>query len=307
MEMREVTLFMPVKGAAKSWGLLFVPLLGLMSACGDPASQESLGSAQIAVVAPPSVSSVSLLFSGAQREVQRCIPVDGQTTELSGLPTGAVTIQASAYNGANCEGTATWLAEPLRVVLVPARLSRVRVVFQPNGLAEVSTEFLADESCGQELTTPALYDNAGGAKDFGQTFIARDEMIGGVQFFIRDPARAADDPRVDELEGPAELVLLDASDLTAPVELARATAAVGGEAIAGAYTFAFPAPVATTPGGRYFIGLSAGDGFGLGLTNQYESTFSDGNEATFDPATNLIAENPLSRDLSFQLVGCGPL
>jgi hypothetical protein len=55
-------------------------------------------------------------------------------------------------------------------------------------------------------------------------------------------------------------------------------------------------------GRRYFFSLRTSDRYGLGLRAQFFSTYPGGAEATLDSSTGVIDENPLGRDLSFEVL-----
>jgi murein DD-endopeptidase MepM/ murein hydrolase activator NlpD len=158
------------------------------------------------------------------------------------------------------------------------------------------------EEVGSPLVAglPGVYDNAGGALDVGQTFVADKDNILGLRVYLGDPSRP-DDSRVDELRGPAWLVLYDARDLSAPRELARAEVVENGASLFGLSELQLDSPVAVTIGQRYFFAIAAADGFGVGLGLQYDSTYANGAQATFDPSTGAVTENPLRRDVLFEV------
>jgi len=52
--------------------------------------------------------------------------------------------------------------------------------------------------------------------------------------------------------------------------------------------------------------LDAVDNFGLGLRALKSSTYAGGAEATFDLSNGVIYENPLGRDLSFEVFPAPP-
>jgi hypothetical protein len=127
----------------------------LLAACGaDPAEpEELLGVAELAIAAPPGVGSVQIEFQGATRGLSRCVAVDGSpTTRLDKLPSGAVTVNAAAFAGSSCEGDVTWYADeqPEPVRLIPGRPVPIQLVFRPNGIAEIGTNFVGDGACADE-------------------------------------------------------------------------------------------------------------------------------------------------------------
>jgi hypothetical protein len=123
-----------------------LPLVG----CGAPVSEddsELTGIAQLAISAAEGVASVSVDFVGATRTVSHCIAVDGDTvTRIERLPTGSVDIDAAAFASADCQGEATWRADAQTVDFVPGELTPVSIVFRPNGIALVDTEWVDDEA-----------------------------------------------------------------------------------------------------------------------------------------------------------------
>ncbi len=156
------------------------------------------------------------------------------------------------------------------------------------------------------LATPATYDNAEPSAEYGQTFVAVDSFFGGVQLYINDPARPGN-PLVNELVGPAELVLYDASDLLNPTELHRSTVLQPSEIASGLMTFWLDAPVATTVGDRYFFSLRTSDMYGIGLRSTTASTYAGGAEAFRSGTTGQITEAPVGRDLSFAVLNSAPV
>ncbi|HKR59217.1 MAG TPA: M23 family metallopeptidase [Pyrinomonadaceae bacterium] len=151
------------------------------------------------------------------------------------------------------------------------------------------------------LDLPAIYDNAEPPLEYGQTFIAQDRLMTGIRVYIGDPSRPGD-PRVNELIGPADLVLYEASNLLQPMEISRSQVVPSGMTLAGLTSLLFNTPAATVVGNRYFFALSTSDSYGIGLRAQLVSTYPDGAEATRDPGTGVITENPLGRDLSFHVL-----
>ena len=67
-------------------------------------------------------------------------------------------------------------------------------------------------------------------------------------------------------------------------------------------TFLFNAPVATEIGTKYFFIILADDNYGIGLQDQYISTYAFGAEARINENTLEITEHELSRDLSFSVL-----
>lgn len=156
------------------------------------------------------------------------------------------------------------------------------------------------------LATPETYDNAEASAEYGQTFVAVDSLFGGVQLYIGDPTRPGN-PLVNELVGPAELVLYDATDLLNPTELHRSTVLPSSQIAAGLVTFWLDAPVATTVGDRYFFSLRTSDMYGIGLRSTTTSTYADGAEAFRSAITGQITEAPVGRDLSFAVLSSAPV
>ena len=173
--------------------------------------------------------------------------------------------------------------------------------------AETETE-ITTATLVNHLGTPGVYDNAQSPPYYGQTFVAEGPSFAGVRIYIGDPERP-DDANVNALVGPADLVLYDVANLAAPIELARAEVVAPGQqvgfatgGVAEPVTLSFCAPVATGIGAKYFFAIEADDDFGLGLREQYFSTYAGGAESVRHPATGVIEENPLGRDLSFEVV-----
>src|SRR5262245_47634760 len=150
------------------------------------------------------------------------------------------------------------------------------------------------------LAPPLVYDNAEPTRDYGQTFIAQDNFAAAVQLYINDPTRP-DDPRVNELVGPADLVLYNATDLLNPIEIARSRVVPPGTSVEGLLTFLFDAPVPTEVGARYFFAISADDLYGVGLQD-LDSTYDGGAEAFRDRTMGQIAEFFNGRDMSFAVL-----
>ena len=69
------------------------------------------------------------------------------------------------------------------------------------------------------LTTPNLYISGGDGVPVGQTFIAESTEVYGARWYIGDPLHPSV-PALDALEGPADLMMFDATDWQAPILLA---------------------------------------------------------------------------------------
>jgi len=151
------------------------------------------------------------------------------------------------------------------------------------------------------LDIPGVYDNVGGDSDFGQTFVAQDNLLSGFQVYIGDPTRP-ENTLVNELIGPADLILYNATNLLSPFEIARDTVVNSGSIVNGLSTFLFNAPVATEIGTKYFFIILADDNYGIGLQAQYVSTYGYGAEARINENTLEITEHELERDLSFSVL-----
>ncbi len=149
------------------------------------------------------------------------------------------------------------------------------------------------------LTTPAIYDNAGNG--FGQTFTATDNFMVGVRLYINDPTRPGN-TAVNELIGPADLVLFDLSNTTSPVEVARTRVVAASATASGLVTFYFGLPAATTIGKKYFFGIHTSDLFGIGMRDGSVSTYSGGAEAFQNVSTGQVTEASSGRDLSFEVL-----
>ena len=112
------------------------------------------------------------------------------------------------------------------------------------------------------LAVPSFYDNAeyfdgdrpGQNYYYGQTFIATDPSVTGVKLYIGDPSRP-NVSEVNELSGPAELVLYDATNLLSPVELGRSLVVANAQSVQGLVTFSFTSPIPTTVGSMYFFSI----------------------------------------------------
>lgn len=151
------------------------------------------------------------------------------------------------------------------------------------------------------LVVPPGYDNVGGRSFYGQLFLALDEKFIGVRFYLGEPSGP---PSHNSLTGPADLVLVDAADLSEPNEIARFEVVPAGSELHGAYDFYLPAAVPTTVGHRYFVGLQAVDLYGIGMRSQTTSTYPDGSEANF--FNGQIIPFPNGRDLSFRIFSREP-
>src|SRR5688572_19152667 len=146
------------------------------------------------------------------------------------------------------------------------------------------------------LDLPGVYDNAETPLEYGQTFIAENTLMSGVRVYIGNPSDP-DNPTVNELIGPADLVLYDASNLLQPIEIGRSLVVPSGTSLEGLVSLVFDAPVPTVIGNRYCFVLSTVDSYGIGLRQQHFSTYPGGAEVVRDPSTGEITENPLGRDL----------
>ena len=159
------------------------------------------------------------------------------------------------------------------------------------------------------LETPSTYDNARG--DMGQTFEAIGSSVSGVQLYINDPVRPGV-PSVNELVGPADLVLWDVANPQQPVELQRTEVVGAGQSVSGLNTFRFDSSVPTVVGRKYPIGLATTDTYGLGIRALTESTYGGGAEAHRNCGWNLacsstipvgaVVEDPYGRDVSFAIL-----
>lgn len=151
------------------------------------------------------------------------------------------------------------------------------------------------------LAPPTLYDNAGPPSVWGQTFVAQDGFVSGVQVFVGDPSRPTN-PAVNALLGPADLVLYDATNLLSPVALATTQVVPSAASVDGLVTWLFSTPVATLLGTKYFFGIDTADSYGLGLRSQSASTFAGGAEAFLNVSTGVLTEASNGRDLSFAVL-----
>lgn len=142
---------------------------------------------------------------------------------------------------------------------------------------------------------PAGWDNIGVGLA-GQTFVAQDVNFYGVHVNIGDPAGPASR---GPLAGPADLVLMDAANLLAPVELARFRFISAGTELLGVYDILLPAPIPTTIGHTYFFGIDTADQFGLALADGSSSTYSGGAEAFYSAGALTLAGS--GRDFSFRI------
>lgn len=173
-----------------------------------------------------------------------------------------------------------------------------------NIIKAITTSFLfifsdlATASAVNNLALPLIYDNIGGAaNEYGQTFTSDGGAVSEIRVYIGDPTRP-NEATVNELVGPAELVLYDASNLLTPIELGRNQVLSGAESASGLVTFLFSSPIPTTQGHSYFFSISAPDSFGIGLTG-FSSTYTDGSEAWRSISTGEITLVNTGRDLSF--------
>lgn len=142
------------------------------------------------------------------------------------------------------------------------------------------------------LAEPAAFDNAETDRDYGQTFLAVDNQITGVEFYVG----------TDALEGPTELVLYEAGDSKDLVEIARSEVMPEGEVLEGFVAFSFDAPVLVEKGERHFFCINTADRYGIGLRDLTSSTYQYGAEASRDKATGALLEHGTGRDLSFSVL-----
>jgi hypothetical protein len=149
------------------------------------------------------------------------------------------------------------------------------------------------------LVVTGLYDNAGGAT-FGQTFTATTSNVAGLVVLIDDPNHPGDDTAT--LDGPARLVLFDATDPDSPVLLANSSVVDAGVALSGQVTLLFAAPVQTQIGELYFIGIATSDSYGIGMRDIYVSTYDGGAEAWMNFDSPRLRFPGSGRDLSFQIL-----
>lgn len=177
--------------------------------------------------------------------------------------------------------------------------------------AAVVVSATANATTIDHLVVPPAYDNARGI--MGQTFTAVDFFVSGIQVYINDPSRPNDDS-VNALVGPADLVLMDATNLLSPTELRRTRILQGGVSASGLTTFLFDSFVPTVVGQRYFFGLdTATDFYGIGLRSLTSSTYDGGGQAFINCTPNIgctagvpsgaIIEAQGARDLSFAVLG----
>ena len=126
------------------------------SGTGNAPDTDLSGSVRLAITATTAVGSVKVDFKGATRDVTRCVRVDGTTTTLlQALPTNSVDVSAVAYSDGTCDGDAIWLAESQTVQLLPGQPTSIQLVFHPNGIAQISTNFIEDllpSNCGINLS-----------------------------------------------------------------------------------------------------------------------------------------------------------
>lgn len=128
--------------------LAAVIISAVATGCVDPSDRgnDSVGVAVLALSAPAGIQSVRVRFTGITRTVERCVAVDGSaTTRLESLPTGSVAVDAFAYAPADCTGDAVWAADPVTMTLVAGQLSSLHIVFRPNGIVSIDTEFIDDQ------------------------------------------------------------------------------------------------------------------------------------------------------------------
>ena len=152
------------------------------------------------------------------------------------------------------------------------------------------------------LDIPTTYDNIGGSIFYGQTFVANEDFISGVRVYVGDPTRP-NDLSVNELTGPANLFLYEATSLSSPTRIASNSILSSAETANGLFTFNFDRAISTTPGTRYFFGFDTVDTFGIGLRDSLSSTYLDGAEGFLDSATGQLTLHPTGRDLSFSVLG----
>ena len=140
------------------------------------------------------------------------------------------------------------------------------------------------------------YDNIGGGSRYGQSFIAKDINILGIRVYIGDPNRK-NIPGVNELCGPAFLILYKITE-NSVIEIFREKVVKEDQIVIGEYNFIFTKPINVIRNNKYILTIESDDTFGIGLTNLYSSTFSEGEEVCIDKDGNLN-KGAGGRDISF--------
>lgn len=130
--------------------------LTVLGGCQEAGSSEGddLGTIQLAVTAVPmDVSCLRASVTGARGTVVRRISAMAgapATGKLAGLPVGNVTLLLDALPVACDDITpateATWVSEPISLVLVPGVPQTVNVVMRQNGRIDLDVDFIPDPS-----------------------------------------------------------------------------------------------------------------------------------------------------------------
>jgi hypothetical protein len=170
-------------------------------------------------------------------------------------------------------------------------------------ITQAIVEYVEDSSVSVDhLAIPTIYDNAGqSGYTYGQTFLAQGNSFAGVRVYIGDPTRLSDSS-VNELVGAVQLVLYKVEAGGMVNELSSQTLGSATSSRRGLVEFRFDAPVSTSPGSKYFIGLRTTDQFGLGLRAATSSTYVGGAEAWISPGAGMLTEHPTGRDASFAVL-----
>jgi hypothetical protein len=141
-----------------------------LTACQNlPDSQpDDQGTISLAVAAAPAgVSCLRVTTAGTSRSVARTVPITpGMTvsTNLSGLPTGSVSVTAEAFAEACAAVTAmsvaTWNSDPFPVTLAAGVVQPVQLTMRQNGRISVSVDW--DTSDGTGGAGGTIMTGAGG-------------------------------------------------------------------------------------------------------------------------------------------------
>ncbi|MBX9627946.1 MAG: putative Ig domain-containing protein, partial [Gemmataceae bacterium] len=225
------------------------------------------------------------------------LEIDGTTGVVTWTPTpDQVGPHGVALTVSDGQATATQTFTIL-VGMVPGNHPPV-IVTDPVVVAQVGQDYPAGA-----LVVPPVYDNAHEEswRDYGQTFVAEADHMAGVQLYINDPSRPGND-HVNELVGPADLILYDATDFLNPIEVGRSRVVEPGVSVSGLTSFLFDSSVPTVVGRKYFFTVAADDRYGVGMYDLNVSGYAGGAEGARDRITGEIADYPNGRDMSFAVL-----
>lgn len=242
-------------------GVAGLPLLVACGNSGPDSPEDSGGELALELKGTSDVQSARLTVVGATRTFSACLPVDGQpTTKVSGLPTGAVVVSASAHAAADCSGEPTWLSDEQTVQLQRGQSVALRLLFRPNGVVQVSDAYeddLLTFGCSaevQRVPREAMSQNANGPAGSGLLAVYDDgdeRLEGPIDYGPYVPGGSAPS------NYPADIV----ADASAPA-LWQSIWGLGGETLSGFVTSPRSGPVTFTVSADDYAALDIGDGMG---------------------------------------------